>query len=584
MFSISGAIKKTNTNIFLEEVLGTEEKKEKYKYEGDGCSPIGIFSLGIFFGTEENPEFDPSIEYKKVDENDYWLSENNPEEYNVWKRKEGGPDINWTNYEKLKIKEYKYSAVINYNIDSATKIVGAGSAIFLHVIGDSGRTSGCTATSEENLLKILRWIKKDKNAIIIQAPLCELENMGINFDKTLKFNGKVLSDNVQQVILVTTKNQKDYQAEINTFELKDGNWQQVFESMPAAIGRNGFKFIKNKNYEKFKYKYCIKDTLIKMESGTKMIQEIKIGDKIYSEDFRTGTIFLKEVKKITHTNINTLRFILVDGAKIIIPRNTEFYVFGKGWTEARKIKQGNTIRLSTKQTKTVIGAEDIVLEKPIEVYNIKMLDGNAYFINNCDLNIFISTNKYKDNIIYFSQSDSRWKEIMYSNHNDTTQTIESSGCGPTAMSMVVSTLERKKGKSKIIPPQLASFAVKNNFRTYDNGTEWEFFIAVSKKYNMNCDQKEGLDIQTKQALKNGEIIVISSMKPGHFTKFGHFIVINGIEIYNEKEYYTILDPNSKNTNYEIDDVVIDHLKQHDGKVSAPTDVVEKETAQIWVLK
>ena len=44
-------------------------------------------------------------------------------------------------------------------------------------------------------------------------------------------------------------------------------------------------------------------------------------------------------------------------------------------------------------------------------------------------------------LTYYSQVDSRWKNTMYSNHNDYSQTIGSSGCGPTSAAMVVSSIK-----------------------------------------------------------------------------------------------------------------------------------------------
>lgn len=88
----------------------------------------------------------------------------------------GDHDKNWTIYEKLKIPEYKYAAVINYNI-GPDRIVGNGSAIFLHIAGSKGYTSGCTAVSEADLLTILKWMNGDKKPIIVQGTLSELKSI-----------------------------------------------------------------------------------------------------------------------------------------------------------------------------------------------------------------------------------------------------------------------------------------------------------------------------------------------------------------------------------------------------------------------
>ena len=142
--------------------LSSSDRK-KYKYEGDGATPTGVFSITSLFGWGENPGF--NMPYRKTTSNDYWVSSSKKEEYNVWITKKGGPSGDWTVYEKLKIPDYKYAAVIDYNIGS-DRITGNGSAIFLHISDNRGYTSGCISLSEANLIKILKWLKPECKPII----------------------------------------------------------------------------------------------------------------------------------------------------------------------------------------------------------------------------------------------------------------------------------------------------------------------------------------------------------------------------------------------------------------------------------
>ena len=50
---------------------------------------------------------------------------------------------------------------------------------------------------------------------------------------------------------------------------------------------------------------------------------------------------------------------------------------------------------------------------------------------------YTPTKDLENRPIYLKQSDTRWKSVMYSNHNDKSQTIGSSGCGPSAASMII---------------------------------------------------------------------------------------------------------------------------------------------------
>jgi L,D-peptidoglycan transpeptidase YkuD (ErfK/YbiS/YcfS/YnhG family) len=69
---------------------------------------------------------------------------------------------------------YKYFAVVEYN--TVNPLPGAGSAIFLHVWKDQNNpTTGCTAFSEENLLKIIRWLDPAQKPVLAQFPTNDLK-------------------------------------------------------------------------------------------------------------------------------------------------------------------------------------------------------------------------------------------------------------------------------------------------------------------------------------------------------------------------------------------------------------------------
>jgi zinc D-Ala-D-Ala dipeptidase len=150
--------------------LGASDKKY-FKYEGDNCSPIGAFSIDTLFGWGDNPGF--RLPYRKTTEHDYWVSDNKKESYNIWVHKTGGPDKSWDVYEKLKVTPYKYAAVINYNM-GPDRIVGNGSAMFLHIMPKAGYTHGCTAISETDLVKVLKWLKPEMKPLLVQGPASEV--------------------------------------------------------------------------------------------------------------------------------------------------------------------------------------------------------------------------------------------------------------------------------------------------------------------------------------------------------------------------------------------------------------------------
>lgn len=125
-------------------------------------------------------------------------------------------------------------------------------------------------------------------------------------------------------------------------------------------------------------------------------------------------------------------------------------------------------------------------------------------------------------LTYFSQIDSRWKNQMYSSVGNASQTIGSSGCGPTSASMVVSSI-----KGTVTPDVMANAFLKNGYRSANNGTYWSAYRAVADEFNIGYTETS--DIQKAIELLKNNNYVICSVGNGIFTTGGHYIVLAGIE-------------------------------------------------------
>lgn len=129
----------------------------------------------------------------------------------------------------------------------------------------------------------------------------------------------------------------------------------------------------------------------------------------------------------------------------------------------------------------------------------------------------IELGEYKG-LTYYSQIDNRWKNNLYTSTGNSTQTIGSSGCGPTSAAMVVSSI-----KGTITPPQMAEVFVKNGYRSANNGTYWSAYRAVADEFNIGYTETS--DIQKSIDLLRNRNYVICSVGNGLFTTGGHYIVI-----------------------------------------------------------
>ena len=118
----------------------------------------------------------------------------------------------------------------------------------------------------------------------------------------------------------------------------------------------------------------------------------------------------------------------------------------------------------------------------------------------------------------YKQGDSRWGKKMYSNHNNKSQTMANSGCGPTATADVVATLK----DPSVTPYTLAQLAMNWGDRTYSSGTAWSFFTHIQKKYGFS-KMVQTTSLAALKACLDAGGYVVCSMGKGYWTKGGHYI-------------------------------------------------------------
>lgn len=125
-------------------------------------------------------------------------------------------------------------------------------------------------------------------------------------------------------------------------------------------------------------------------------------------------------------------------------------------------------------------------------------------------------------LTYYNQTDTRWNNHMYSSVGNASQTIGTSGCGPTCASMVVTAI-----KGTITPPEMGDLFVQYGYRSSNNGTYWSAFRWVADVFDIGYQECSSLDTAVNLVRNNN--YVICSVGNGLFTTGGHFIVIVGIE-------------------------------------------------------
>lgn len=143
-------------------------------------------------------------------------------------------------------------------------------------------------------------------------------------------------------------------------------------------------------------------------------------------------------------------------------------------------------------------------------------------------------------LTYYSQIDSRWSNKMYSSVGDRSQTIGTSGCGPTSAAMVVSSI-----KGTITPDVMAGLYTRYGYRSANQGTYWSAFRWTADVFNIGYSECYRLDDAVAK-LRNNHYI-IASCNQGLFTYGGHFIVLTGVE----GNYIKVYDPYLYNGKFDV---------------------------------
>ncbi|WP_228744859.1 C39 family peptidase [Paenibacillus sp. S150] len=123
-------------------------------------------------------------------------------------------------------------------------------------------------------------------------------------------------------------------------------------------------------------------------------------------------------------------------------------------------------------------------------------------------------------VVYYNQMDSRWADKPYGPRD----TIGVSGCGPTSLSIVVSSLTSKK----IDPVNMANWAYNNGYLAEGTGSYHSLIPDGAQHFGLNVQGAAQKDQQTIiNALSSGKLVV-AVMGKGHFTSSGHFMVLRGV--------------------------------------------------------
>lgn len=130
--------------------------------EGDGVTPVGIYDLlEIYYRKDKVKKIYSLKDCIEITKKSGWSTESTDTNYNKYVTLPYNKS-----HEKLHRSDACYDLIITTNFNSSPARKYKGSAIFVHCTDSSKFTDGCVAIPKNQLLCIIRSLKKNSKIVI----------------------------------------------------------------------------------------------------------------------------------------------------------------------------------------------------------------------------------------------------------------------------------------------------------------------------------------------------------------------------------------------------------------------------------
>lgn len=144
------------------------------KVERDGRAPAGIFEVGKIYTYDRSLPDGARFPFHTVTRADAWVDDVRLPEYNRHVRIDPANPPPWFEKQKMRHGDFAYRWLVEIRHNSDPPVAGAGSAIFFHIRrGVSRPSAGCTTMAEENLVRMIRWLRAEKQPHYVLLPESE---------------------------------------------------------------------------------------------------------------------------------------------------------------------------------------------------------------------------------------------------------------------------------------------------------------------------------------------------------------------------------------------------------------------------
>jgi L,D-peptidoglycan transpeptidase YkuD (ErfK/YbiS/YcfS/YnhG family) len=151
-------------------VLGANEPG-LHKTERDKRAPAGVFKIGMIY------TYDPALPegarypFHTITDADAWIDDPTLPHYNQHVVVDPKNPPPWFKRQKMRLNDPPHRWLIEIRHNADPPVPNAGSAIFFHIQRGPDRSSaGCTVMPEAAILRIIQWLKAEKNPNYVLLP------------------------------------------------------------------------------------------------------------------------------------------------------------------------------------------------------------------------------------------------------------------------------------------------------------------------------------------------------------------------------------------------------------------------------
>jgi len=164
--------------------LAGQDESGVRKKERDGRAPAGVFRIGTIYTYDAQLPGGSTYPFRQVTAADAWIDYPALPDYNRFVTipdRENPPP--WFEKQKMRHNDFAYRWLVEIRHNSDPPVPGDGSAIFFHIRrGVSRPTSGCTTMAEQDLVRVISWLRSATQPCYALLPAAEYERKWQTWD------------------------------------------------------------------------------------------------------------------------------------------------------------------------------------------------------------------------------------------------------------------------------------------------------------------------------------------------------------------------------------------------------------------